>query len=82
MRTCPRREDSPMASPELAAVQSVRPRTASWSDGVPIIISLTAALWGLDLRARGDEAPLWETRFLMTMPWYHNMLGFRYFFEI
>ena len=50
-----------LPSPELAAVQSVRPRTASWSDGVPIIISLTAALWGLDLRARGDAAPLWET---------------------
>ena len=82
MRTYPRREDSPMASLELAAVQSVRPRTASYSDCVPIIISLPAALWGLDLRARGDAAPLWETRFLMTMPWYHNMLCFRYFFEI
>ena len=58
LRTCcPRREDSPMASPELAAVQSVRPRTASWSDGVPIIISLTAVLWGLDLRAGGACFP-------------------------
>ena len=49
---------------------------------MPIIISLTAALWGLDLRPGGDAAPVWETKFLMTMPWYHNMLCFRYFSEI
>ena len=82
MRIRPRREDDPMASPEQAAVQSVRPRTTSKSGSVPIIIGVPAGLWRPDLGVGGDAVPVWEIGLIWSIPWYHNAVPFKYFLAI